>query len=97
MPKKIIIDTEDMDFRGFKDFERMPHHMKHMVMRQHVTNEVKLFTDKNEMVAYVNQLEDIKNVEIFKIEDDLYKVLVTKIKKHEGKCCKEDEDEEDEE
>ncbi|GEM_PF-1025942 len=54
---------------------------KHVHMR--VESEVKLFTDKSEMVTYVNQLKDIQNVEIFKIEDQLYKVLVTRRKKHE--------------
>jgi len=45
-----------------------------------LTFEVKLFTNKDQMVAYVNNLSGIENVEIFKIEDDLYKVLVTRRK-----------------
>ena len=48
--------------------------------RMHLDNEVKLFTDKNLMVDYVNKLTGIENVEIFKIEDNLYKVLISRRK-----------------
>lgn len=52
--------------------------------RHCLKNEIKLFTNKNEMVTYVNQLQGIENVEIYKIEDDLYKVLVSRKKEHHG-------------
>ncbi|PKK92549.1 MAG: hypothetical protein CVV61_09165 [Tenericutes bacterium HGW-Tenericutes-6] len=92
MPKKIIIETEERDddmphdFR--EEFRRMhehrpggPERVRKHVIRLGIEKEVKLFVDKGEMVTYVNGLQDIQNVEIFKIEDDLYKVLVTRHKK----------------
>ena len=67
-----------------KQFKKMreeafatPERMRHMINPQLVF-EVKLFTDKQKMVDYVNQLSGIENVEIYKIEDQLYKVLVSK-------------------
>jgi len=94
MPKKIIIETEEHEDdlgRGFKEeFRRMHEHRPHggdrvrkHVIRLGIEKEVKLFVDKSEMVKYVNSLQNIQNVEIFKIEDDLYKVLVTRHKKDE--------------
>lgn len=85
MEKKIFINTENMkdEMRKMRE-ERFGHMRDHM----RCENEVKLFTDKNEMVTYVNKLTGIENVEIFKIEDNLYKVLVSRRRSHEG-CCKE--------
>lgn len=95
MPRKIIIETEEdikeMAEEEFREpFRRMRDHMpfgpeRIIKKRMHppMDNEVKLFTDKAEMVSFVNQLKDIHNVEIFKIEDQLYKVLVTRRRKHE--------------
>jgi hypothetical protein len=57
---------------GFERMRRSSH--------SDLTFEVKLFTNKDQMVAYVNNLTGIENVEIFKIEDDLYKVLVSRKK-----------------
>ncbi len=99
MQKKIIIETdgfEDSEKHEFKDeFRRMHEHrpFRSEPFKKHVINlliekEVKLFTDKAEMVKFVNGLTNIHDVEIYKIEDDLYKVLVTKQKKKEG-CCEE--------
>lgn len=84
MEKKIFINQENM-----RDEMRKMREERFGPMREHMrtNNEVKLFTDKNEMVTYVNQLTGIENVEIFKIEDNLYKVLVSRRKAHEG-CCK---------
>ncbi len=103
MQKKIIIETdgfEDFEKPEFKDeFRRMHEHrpFRNEPFKKHMMNiliekEVKLFTDKAEMVAYVNGLTNIHDVEIYKIEDDLYKVLVTKQKKKEG-CCEEKREE----
>ncbi len=94
MPKKIIIETgEKDDFMGheFKDeFRKLHEHrpfgserVRKHVIRGRIEKEVKLFVNKSEMVTYVNGLQNIQNVEIFKIEDDLYKVLVTRHKKDE--------------
>ncbi|MBU1141844.1 MAG: hypothetical protein KKG64_04895 [Firmicutes bacterium] len=111
MPRKIIIETDEMNdeckeefkepFRHeFREgFRRMRDHGpfgNEKVIKKHVhmqiETEVKLFTDKSEMVTYVNQLTNILNVEIFKIEEQLYKVLVTRRKKLEG-CCEEHQEE----
>lgn len=105
MPSKIIIESDELneDCKGefrheFKDeFKRVLKHgpFGSEKIRKHIhifmENEVKLFTDKAEMVTFVNQLSDIQNVEIFKIEDQLYKVLVSRRKKHE-KCCEEEKE-----
>jgi len=103
MPKKIIIETDNLNedcqgieeeiregYRKIRDhgrrgFEKIRKHIHHQIVK-----EVKLFTNKKEMVSYVNNLEDIQNVEIFKIEDDLYKVLVTR-RKILKECCKDNE------
>ncbi|TNF07254.1 MAG: hypothetical protein EP317_05080 [Bacillota bacterium] len=94
MPRKVIIETDGVrqEFNN-NEFMRQFRHMRH---HHETENEVKLFTDKSEMVNYVNQLTGIQNVEIFKIEDNLYKVLVTKKVKHEHRCCHEDEHESEE-
>ena len=88
MPKKIIIESNGVR----KEFSSpdFGHRMRMMRHHHEMENDVKLFTDKAKMVEYVNQLTSIENVEIFKIEDSLYKVLVTKKKKQDEKCCKED-------
>lgn len=44
--------------------------------------EVKLFSHKEDMITYVNQLKGIENVEITKIEDHLYKVLIIRKKQN---------------
>lgn len=99
MQKRIIIEKEcceDQMKEEFKEgFKRMHEHrpFRNEPFRKHIMNiliekEVKLFTDKAEMVTYVNGLTNIHDVEIYKIEDDLYKVLVTRQKKTE-KCCEE--------
>lgn len=92
MSKKIIIEADGIrkEFVG-PDFGRRMRMMRHM---NEMENEVKLFTDKSKMVEYVNQLTGIENVEIFKIEDNLYKVLVSKKKKQDEKCCQEHHHEE---
>ena len=94
LPRKVIIETDGVrqEFNNndfMRQFKRMRHHHE-------VENEVKLFTEKSEMVSYVNQLTGIQNVEIFKIEDNLYKVLVSKKVNHEHRCCHEDEHESEE-
>jgi hypothetical protein len=92
MNKKIIIDTEEIKnkFRNTYDHATKGMHHKHQ-RRFMLENEVKLFTNKDEMVSYVNGLTQIENVEIFKIEDHLYKVLITRLKKVEAEeCCKEE-------
>lgn len=105
MQKKIIIETdgfEDREKHEFKEeFRRMHEHrpfrnepFKKHVIHMLIEKEVKLFTDKSEMVTYVNGLTNIHDVEIYKIEDDLYKVLVTRQKKKER--CSEEHPEEKE-
>lgn len=42
--------------------------------------EVKLFSEKETMIEFVNQLRHIENVEISKIEESLYKVLIIRRK-----------------
>lgn len=78
MEKRVFMHSEfaKEDMRKMRDeyFRHMHNH------RINIENEVKLFTDKNAMVTYVNQLTGIENVEIFKIEDNLYKVLVSRRK-----------------
>jgi len=72
-------------------------------MKEHVnkrrnkkfSHEIKLFTDKREMIEFVNQLTHVENVEIFKIEDQLYKVhVIRKLKDHD--CCQNHDKEEHE-
>ncbi len=58
---------------GPREFKRFRHDRE---------NTVRLFTDKEAMVLYVNTLENIENVDVYKIEDHLYKVLVTRLKPH---------------
>ncbi len=64
---------------------------EHQHRRPHrkFTHEIKLFTDKNEMIAFVNQLTSVENVEIFKIEEHLYKVHVTRrlMDQDTHECC----------
>jgi 5-formyltetrahydrofolate cyclo-ligase len=94
MDKKNIFNPEDMKEELKEQMkkvrENMPfkgeHHRQHRHMQR--ASEVKLFTDKSAMVEYVNNLSEIENVEIFKIEDALYKVLITRRVK-QGDCCKE--------
>ena len=89
MDHKTFMDPEEFK----KQFKRMreegPMHQQKVqrFMHMRMENEVKLFTDKNKMVEYVNQLTGIENVEIFKIEDQLYKVLVSR-RPVEKECCK---------
>lgn len=52
-------------------------------------NEIKMFIEKEELVDYVNQLESIENVDIFKIDEKLYKVHVKRIGNH-GHCCQDE-------
>ena len=93
MPRKVIIETDGVR-PEFKNNEFM-RHLRHM--RHHaIENEVKLFTDKADMVKYVNELTGIQNVEIFKSKDNLYKVLVSRKVKEEHRCCHEDEHESEE-
>ncbi|MCD6482604.1 MAG: hypothetical protein J7K80_02535 [Candidatus Izimaplasma sp.] len=41
------------------------------------TSKIKMFSSKDDMMKYVNKVgEDGQQVDIFKIEDDLYKVVV---------------------
>jgi hypothetical protein len=90
MEKKGFETPDDIrrEFRKVRQDSFMnPENMRRF-MHLRTDNEVKLFTDKNKMVEYVNQLIGIENVEIFKIEDQLYKVLVSR-KHHEKECCKE--------
>ena len=90
MEKKGFETPDDIrrEFRKVRQDSFMnPENMRRF-MHLRTDNEVKLFTDKNKMVEYVNQLTGIENVEIFKIEDQLYKVLVSR-KHHEKECCKE--------
>lgn len=89
MEKRVFINAENMREEMRKIREEKWGRGSHMHHR--MENEVKLFTDKNEMVTFVNQLKDIENVDIFKIEDNLYKVFITRKCKHEG-CCKEEKE-----
>jgi hypothetical protein len=82
--EKIIIDGDDFrhDFKGHHDHR--PGGPREFRRHRHEReNTVRLFTDRQEMVAYVNGLENIDNVDVFKIEDDLYKVFVTRFKKQQ--------------
>ena len=90
MNKKVIIDTEEIRNRFKNKFEHATKGMEHKHHRRFsMENEVKLFTNKDEMVTYVNGLTQIQNVEIFKIEDELYYVLVARLRKEEEhECCK---------
>ncbi len=90
MDKKIYETPEDIrrEFRKVRESTFLNSENMHRFMHQRTENEVKLFTDKNKMVEYVNQLTGIQNVEIFKIEDQLYKVLVSR-RHQEKECCKE--------
>jgi hypothetical protein len=96
MEKKKIIEIDKEEFKKrFKDIaEHGPfnYDKKRRHGGMHLKKEVKLFTDKAEMIEYVNGLEDIENVDIFKIENDLYKVLVTRRKRHHDCCHDEDND-----
>lgn len=73
-------------FRGeFKDSFRGEHkkHKKHRpfvhIMNDKKVQQTKLFDNKKDMVEFVNQIgEDGTEVDIFKIEDGLYKVVVFK-------------------
>lgn len=78
--KHIFIDREKIkdEIRKHRERDFRRHH------DDCIENEVKLFTDKNQMVTYVNQLTGIENVDIYKIEDNLYKVLVSRKKHPEG-------------
>jgi len=90
MEKKGFETPDDIrrEFRKVRQDSFMnPENMRRF-MHPRTDNEVKLFTDKNKMVEYVNQLTFIENVEIFKIEDQLYKVLVSR-RHQEKECCKE--------
>lgn len=89
MEKKIFINKED--FRRMREHGFRPEHVRRMY-KVNMINEVKLFTNKDKMVEYVNGLSGIENVEIFKIEDQLYKVLVSR-KEIEKDCCKDDSEE----
>ncbi|MDY0294678.1 MAG: hypothetical protein RBQ71_02610 [Acholeplasmataceae bacterium] len=77
--KRIFINREQIkdEFRRANDEMRQRRH-------ECIENEVKLFTDRDQMVTYVNQLTGIENVDIYKIEDNLYKVLVSRKKHREG-------------
>ena len=86
MDKKIFINKED--FKRMRDHGFRSEHIRRM-HKVSMINEVKLFTDKDKMVDYVNGLSGIENVEIFKIEDQLYKVLVSR-KEIEKDCCKDE-------
>ena len=98
MSKKIIIEKNGVRREFGAGFGRHFNMLKNR--HYHVENEVKLFTDKTAMVEYVNQLTGIENVEVFKIEDNLYKVLVAKKVMHQedsdenqkdSGCCHEEE------
>jgi hypothetical protein len=90
MDKKTYETPDDIrrEFRKVREATFLNSNNMHRFMHQRTENEVKLFTDKIKMVEYVNQLTGIENVEIFKIEDQLYKVLVSR-RHHEKECCKE--------
>ncbi len=83
-------ESERVEKRTFINPEQFKEEMRRMKERQfmfdrhrheHFENEVKLFTDRDQMVDYVNHLSHIENVDIFKIEENLYKVLVTRRRK----------------
>ena len=96
MPRKIIIEKNGVRREIDTNFGR---HFNVFKQKTNIENDVKLFTDKAAMVEYVNQLTGIENVEIFKIEDSLYKVLVSRRVKRdktednetESDCCHEEE------
>jgi len=83
MEKKVFMNMDDMREEFRKNSQERWGRLQHRPMLE---NEVKLFTNQAEMVAYVNGLTGIENVDIYKIEDQLYKVLVSRRVKHEG-CC----------
>ncbi len=76
MEKRTFVNPEQFreEMRRMKEREFMFERRRH----EHFENEVKLFTDRDQMVDYVNHLTHIENVDIFKIEENLYKVLVTR-------------------
>jgi hypothetical protein len=85
-----VRESERVEKRTFINPEQFKEEMRRMKERQfmfdrhrheHFENEVKLFTDRDQMVDYVNHLSHIENVDIFKIEENLYKVLVTRRRK----------------
>ena len=50
---------------------------KPKIYRSNITNKIKMFSSKKELVDYVNKVgETGQQVDIFKIEDELYKVVV---------------------
>ena len=65
---------------GCNTEERMhPHHKiyRHKYHRTNVISKTKMFSSKKELVDYVNKVgENGQQVDIFKIEDELYKVVV---------------------
>lgn len=65
-------------------------------MRKHMKTQItKMFTDKLEMVTYVNtEGEKGHNIDVYKIEDELYKVVVTKKPDFEKLFAQEEEPEE---
>lgn len=71
---KIHKHFEDKAFHDHKHFDhRRPKEYK----KPHKTQKTKLFTNKEEMVEFVNQKgEEGHQIDIFKIEEGLYKVVV---------------------
>ena len=92
MVKKIIIDREEITEEKFGRRNRNPHqfsgfdekntkfHGEHNKShRRHgpKITETKLFTDRNKLVEYVNEKgQSDAIIDIYKIEDDLYKLVI---------------------
>jgi hypothetical protein len=71
--------------------EKIMNQIKESKPRHHrkYHHEIKLFTDKDEMILYVNSLSMVENVEVFKIEERLYKVHVVRrnVEENQHECC----------
>lgn len=89
--KRIYVEKFERDERRhheehlhpFEDERRRKHvHVHHLDRHPKMTT--KLLTSKEELVAYVNELgEQGHKIDVFKIEDGLYKVVVLERKKRD--------------
>lgn len=100
--KRIYIEKCGPEDHMFK--EERHHHRHHDEGRKHKRIHVhgsgmgmmkmttKLVTTKEELVSYVNELgEKGHKIDVFKIEDGLYKVVVLERQDPDKKCCEDTE------
>lgn len=73
-----------------KENDMQQRHHGHKGHHTKKRSEITMFTDKQALVDYVNQLESIDNVDVYKIDDNLYKVHVKRSCDH-GHCHHDDE------